>query len=172
MYDKAAQIERGTENPLSDLSYLVVCTYLTSTEALFRQPLIAIHNDVQRDPANWKWRDVMTELKNNYNSLVVNNLCSPANENKGNKDNQLAAMSAKIDRLELVIRNSNNNDSNSGNKNNNNNNNSSPNQSSNNNSGSNHNLPWWKISPKDGEPKHKIIKGKVQFWCSKCKKWV
>ena len=46
----------------------------------------------------------MTELKNNYNSLVVNNLWSPANENKGNKNNQLAAMSAKIDRFESVIK--------------------------------------------------------------------
>ena len=111
-------------------------------------------------------------MKNNYNSLVVNNIWGPANGCKGNKDNQLAAMSANLDRLESVIRNSNNNGSNSENKNNNNNNyNSSQNQNSNDN-GSNHNLPWWKIPPKHDEPKQKFINGKMQFWCSKCKRWV
>ena len=87
VYEIAAQIEGGAENPPSDLSYLVTCTYLTSTEELFRQLLIDINNDVQKDPANWNWRDIITELKNHYSSLVVNKLWHPANDCKGNKDN-------------------------------------------------------------------------------------
>ena len=108
---------------------------------------------MQKDPANWNWKDIITELKDHYNSLIVNKLWHPANDRKNNKDNELAAMSAKIDRLEAVINKSKNNGNNSGgnsynqNRNyndNNHNNQSSQNQNPQNNSGSNQNnsLPW------------------------------
>ena len=65
VYDIAAQIEGGSEHPPSDLSYLVTCTYLTATVELFRNPLIPIHQSVQKDPLSYSYRNIITKLKNN-----------------------------------------------------------------------------------------------------------
>ena len=46
VHDIAAQIEGGSEHPPSDLSFLVMCTYLTATVELFRNRLINIYQAV------------------------------------------------------------------------------------------------------------------------------
>ena len=101
--DLAAQIEGGSDSPPTDLSLTVCNTFLSSTEDTFKHRVFEIHNVVERDPSSMHWEDVLQALKDKYDSLVTNEIYQAASDRKQDKDNELAAMTAAVKRLEVKI---------------------------------------------------------------------
>ena len=157
--DKAGQIEGATENPPSDLAFLVATAFQSSTDELFRHQVNEIFNSLDIDPDTMHFQEVLEKLTSKYNSLVANGAYTAAKDRNADKDNELAAMSATIKRLETSMKSINEGrvDNNTQSKP------STPGLSK---------IRGEKSPPGHNDPKTYINKrGTEVHWCTKCDHW-
>ena len=65
-----------------DISVLVAKEFLNCTVEEFKIPAIYVFNEIETDPKNITWQNIVSQLKSKYNGIVALNMWDPAKRKK------------------------------------------------------------------------------------------
>jgi hypothetical protein len=94
----ARRIEGSGMAPM-DLSTLVIGTFLSSSVPEFKLKVMQFHDKAEMNPEGTSWSETLKVFKSKYNSLKPLKLWGPLLTGNSNRHNELAALTAKVERL-------------------------------------------------------------------------
>ena len=100
--NKISELARKTEGSGSyppELYVLVAKAFFNCTVEEFKIQALSVFNDIGTDLSSISWQNIVSQLKSKYNVLVALNMWYPAKGKKLNRDNEMIALTATVNKL-------------------------------------------------------------------------